>query len=479
MKLVFENKGRAVVIQRHDFAGQETHNAYRVTVHAFHPAFVHSRSSTSRTPSGGSACSSSTNCQTGIAAIARYSHPTDNDCSTAATSSRSCRRRSRERSGLSTTASDPTRDISKNCGISERQHSPARIEPLPARYTAQARFLTQVHPCLSSSHRAIWCETESQERHGFSLPRINSELLCREFQSNHCYVAIRMTEASPKTAFLAVLIYGEGNGRRCEEPRIYRTTHPEIAYQLALADGNEQRYGRGFVGLSHLEETDKEIQLIARSQAGEANELVVPKDALAAISDPRWQRVTCDERELAEALRGPPLLFEIEGLDTIRWHECTHAYGSASELPKDIRRLASSDLQVRQKALWELGGSIYHQGTIYPATAAAVPFLIRLASDPRTPDRPEIWELLDVIAESSTVNPEKIREAWEWRRKRIGEKFGRPCDELAADEVAARAAVREAFLENLTAIRQAAANPGLSEVVGPILKYFGQGPSAT
>jgi hypothetical protein len=288
-----------------------------------------------------------------------------------------------------------------------------------------------------------------------------------------------MNNASPKTAFLAVLIYDEGNGRRCEEPRVYRTTHPEIAYQLALADGNEQRYGRRFVGLSHLEVTDKEIQPIARSQAGDPNELVVPKNALAAFSDPRWQSVTCDEKELAEALRGPPLLFEIEGLDKIRWHEYTHAYGSASELPKDIRRLSSSDPKVRQKALWELGGSIYHQGTVYPATAVAVPFLIRLASDSRSPDPAKIWELLDVIAQSSTVDPEKIREAWEWRRKKIGEYFGRPCDELAADEVAARAAVREAFLENLTAIRQAATKPGLSEVVGPILECFGQGPSAT
>jgi hypothetical protein len=39
MKLVFEHKERAVVIQRHDFASQETHGAYRVTVHAFHPCF--------------------------------------------------------------------------------------------------------------------------------------------------------------------------------------------------------------------------------------------------------------------------------------------------------------------------------------------------------------------------------------------------------------------------------------------------------
>ena len=39
MKLVFQHKGRAVVIQRHETAGVETHNAYRVAVYTFHPCF--------------------------------------------------------------------------------------------------------------------------------------------------------------------------------------------------------------------------------------------------------------------------------------------------------------------------------------------------------------------------------------------------------------------------------------------------------
>jgi hypothetical protein len=42
--------------------------------------------------------------------------------------------------------------------------SPARIERLSARYTAQAAFLTQVHPCLSSSHCVHLCQSQSQAR---------------------------------------------------------------------------------------------------------------------------------------------------------------------------------------------------------------------------------------------------------------------------------------------------------------------------
>ena len=173
----------------------------------------------------------------------------------------------------------------------------------------------------------------------------------------------------------------------------------------------------------------------SRSQGGDARELVVPKESLIAFSDPRWSAHPCSEKELADALRGPPLLFEVEDLDKIRWHGYFHAYGFASELPKDIRHLASSDPEVRDQALWELFGSKYHQETIYPATAV-IPFLLRLASDRRTPDAVKIWELLDAIAESSTLDPDKIRETWACRRKNFGENYERPCHEMAENEVA-------------------------------------------
>jgi hypothetical protein len=246
-----------------------------------------------------------------------------------------------------------------------------------------------------------------------------------------------------------------------------------------LADGNEQRYGRRFLGLSHLEEADEDIELIARSEGGDAAELVVPKDALAVFSDSRWTARPCDEKELSDALRGPPLLFEVEGLDAIRWHEYTHAYGIATELPKDIQRLASSELEVREQALWDLSGSIYHQGTIYPATAVALPFLLRLACDPRTPDPIEIWELLEVIAESSAVDPMKIRETWAWRRKNFGEVFAKPSEEMAGDEVDTIANVRNAFLANIERIRQAANGPEVRKNLPSILEYLESGPKST
>ena len=57
-------------------------------------------------------------------------------------------------------------------------------------------------------------------------------------------------ESSP---FLAVLIYDDGAGRYSEEPHRIQADHPEIAYQIALSRGAEERYGRRFLGLAALE----------------------------------------------------------------------------------------------------------------------------------------------------------------------------------------------------------------------------------
>lgn len=283
-----------------------------------------------------------------------------------------------------------------------------------------------------------------------------------------------MNERSAEINFLAVLIFDEGNGCLCEEPRVYSAAHPEIAYQIALAHGNEQRYGRRFLGLSHLEETTEEVLPITRSQKGDAGELVCNKEDLLAFSDPRWKNVLCDEAELVEALREPPLLFEICGLQEIPWYQYTDAYGSASDVPRDIRRLTSSEPEIREQALWELFGSIYHQGTIYSATAAAVPFLLRLVSDRRLPDRTNVCELLAEIAKSSAIDPEKVRKKWARIRQIGGEIYAKPTDEMAADEVANRANVHQAFCDHFDALQslRSDSDPKVAKVAASILQHL-------
>jgi HEAT repeat protein len=88
----------------------------------------------------------------------------------------------------------------------------------------------------------------------------------------------------------------------------------------------------------------------------------------------------------------------LDQLDCVPWAELTHAYGSASDVPGQIRALRSSDPKVREKALWKLYGNIFHQGTRYQATPHAVPFLYELLRDPESPERDRIAYLLVNLA---------------------------------------------------------------------------------
>ena len=64
-------------------------------------------------------------------------------------------------------------------------------------------------------------------------------------------------------------------------------------------------------------------------------------------------------------------------LEAVGWAGLTHAYGSASDVPALIRSLVAPDADERSKALQGLFSAIYHQGTVYRASAPAVPFLAR------------------------------------------------------------------------------------------------------
>lgn len=88
----------------------------------------------------------------------------------------------------------------------------------------------------------------------------------------------------------------------------------------------------------------------------------------------------------------------LAGLDEVPWADLHNAYGSASDVPGDLRD-AWAGVQLPQfTPLTLLGNKIVHQGTRYEATRYAVPFLTRLALDPRTPNRPRIVLLLAGIA---------------------------------------------------------------------------------
>ncbi|MFF5726962.1 hypothetical protein [[Kitasatospora] papulosa] len=74
-----------------------------------------------------------------------------------------------------------------------------------------------------------------------------------------------------------------------------------------------------------------------------------------------------------------PARFSAE-VDAQQWAGLTHAYGSAADVPDCLRALAGDDDEKAAEALSELYGSILHQGSVYEATAHAVPFLARTAA---------------------------------------------------------------------------------------------------
>ncbi len=82
----------------------------------------------------------------------------------------------------------------------------------------------------------------------------------------------------------------------------------------------------------------------------------------------------------------------LEGLDQVPWAKLRHAYGSARDVPDLLRKLPDPDPEVRRQVMHELYGNLFHQGTRYPATPYAIPFLIELCGDPGVPGRGELLE---------------------------------------------------------------------------------------
>ena len=70
----------------------------------------------------------------------------------------------------------------------------------------------------------------------------------------------------------------------------------------------------------------------------------------------------------------------LEGLDAVDWGGLYHAYGGAEDVPGLLRLACSEDGETVSRALSDLHGNLFHQGTVYPATTAAVPFLAELSS---------------------------------------------------------------------------------------------------
>src|SRR5262249_46329731 len=94
-------------------------------------------------------------------------------------------------------------------------------------------------------------------------------------------------------------------------------------------------------------------------------------------------------------LPGQPSL---DNLDDVPWSSLTHAYGNAVDVPDQIRALLHPDAKVRASVLFGFTCNIFHQGSIYPATAAAIPFFLEMLRFKAVQDREQILVLLAHLA---------------------------------------------------------------------------------
>lgn len=59
----------------------------------------------------------------------------------------------------------------------------------------------------------------------------------------------------------------------------------------------------------------------------------------------------------------------------VDWKSLTHAYGRATDVPKNLMRLTSSSITESESAFGEVFSSICHQGDLYDATLASLPIV--------------------------------------------------------------------------------------------------------
>ncbi|HEY1375989.1 MAG TPA: HEAT repeat domain-containing protein [Gemmataceae bacterium] len=130
-------------------------------------------------------------------------------------------------------------------------------------------------------------------------------------------------------------------------------------------------------------------------------------------------------RRPANSARDLPAL---RGLDQVDWATLEHAHGKATDVPVLLRAAACDDRHARELAFELLAESIWHQGSVYSATAPAVAFLYRMLEADETPDKQQVAVLLASIAgyQFATLpdDPAAVADdAWVATRRAVAERL--------------------------------------------------------
>ncbi|MEU9778938.1 HEAT repeat domain-containing protein [Streptomyces sp. NPDC047968] len=88
----------------------------------------------------------------------------------------------------------------------------------------------------------------------------------------------------------------------------------------------------------------------------------------------------------------------LAGLDDVPWAQLQHSYGKADDVPGHLRAMQAGDWEGQYPPSAQLANHIVHQGTRSQAAVYTVPFLVRMALDPRLVNRHRFVALLGSIA---------------------------------------------------------------------------------
>ena len=98
-----------------------------------------------------------------------------------------------------------------------------------------------------------------------------------------------------------------------------------------------------------------------------------------------------------------------EQLNKVPWSQLTHCYGPAKDTPFHLLGLFSTKKKERKQAWYHMYTAILHQGSIYEASCAVIPFLIQIIEQVPEKQRLEILNLLDGLASCECHADRKLR----------------------------------------------------------------------
>ena len=173
-------------------------------------------------------------------------------------------------------------------------------------------------------------------------------------------------------------------------------------------------------------------------------------------------------------------------MEEVQWSELFHAHGDASDIPGLLTRMCSVEVSTRGEACAELFETVWHQGTIYPASAAILPFLFQIidqkhlfASDvingkyiPRS-DEIAVALICSIVTGEGwlpTLQEGAVQEAFQARLEALGRSYDHELalEQRTIQKIRATAHSRQNALKDYLS-----APEGLGEIVAEALDILG------